>query len=250
MGFFGLLDGTGIPVGASSDEIAISGVVVEVVTGGSPQTITAAVVEVVTAGPDLAVSGAVVEVLTAEDIESVRLSGVVLEVITADNPGEIGLSGVVLEVLTANIPPPEDLVVSRYSDLTEAKLGRDLVLPGLGGTDPAPPTLTGDWPSIYGRDNLNAAVRRRLVTTPGQVVHRPEYGGGLPLFVGRLATPGERARLAAGARQNLLRDTRIGQASVNAGEAPGMPSAVLVEATVTPAGETEGESVSVLTTEG
>lgn len=250
MGFVGLLDGTGLPVGAPASKIEITGVVVEalVATPTAGASIAGVVVEALVATPaGIGVAGVVVEALVADDIESTQITGVVVEALVALNSSALSVSGVVLEALVGLLREPEDLVVSRYTDITEQRIGRDLVLPGLGGTDPAPPTLTGDWPSISGRDNLHAAVRRRLVTAPGQLVHRPEYGGGLPLYVGRLATPGEAARLAAGARQNLLRDPRIAQADVRAGEPPGMPSAVLVEVAVQPTGEPTSDTVAVVT---
>lgn len=249
MGFVGLLDGTGLPVGAPSSRLDITGVVFEALVASPPagEGISGVVFEALVATPDrLGVSGTVFEALVADDIESTQISGVVFEVLVALDSSALSVSAVVFEALVGQLRAPEDAPVSRYTDIAEAKIGRDLVLPGLGGQDPAPPTLTGDWPSIAGRANLHAAVRRRLVTAPSQLVHRPEYGGGLPLFVGVLSSPSERARLAAGARQNLLRDPRIGTVQVGVGEPPGMPGAVLVEVGVQPIGETATDTVSVV----
>lgn len=221
----------------------------DVPTTGQVST-SALVVEYSRQETELASSALVVEYSDTPTPGSLARSALVVEYGTAavGPASELRITAAVLEVLCGRVPAPEDLVVSRYTDIDEAKIGRDLVLPGLGGTDPVPPTLTGDWPSIAGRANLHAAVRRRLVTAPGQLVHRPEYGGGLPLFVGTLASPSERARLAAGARGNLLRDPRIGAVQVGVGEPPGMPSAVLVEVAVQPVGETSSETVSVIAT--
>lgn len=246
-GFVGLFDGTGLPVGVPSSHIDVTGAVLEVVTAtpAAGQGISGAALETVVAtSSGQGVSGVVLETVVAADIDSTRISGVVLELVVAANSSEVAVTGVVLEIVVGRLRIPEDPPVSRYTDIAEARFGRDLeLLP----PDQAPsPTATGDYPSIGGRPNLHAAVRRRLLTSPGQLVHRPDYGGGLELFVGRLGTPGERARLAAGSRANILRDSRLAQAVVGVGESPTGPDQVLVEVAIQPAGEIETDTVSIL----
>jgi phage baseplate assembly protein W len=156
-------------------------------------------------------------------------------------PDQLAVTAAVLEVLCGHLPVPEDVSVANYSDIAERRFGRDLVLPGPGQT--VQPTPTGDWPSVGGRENLHAAVRRRMLTTPGQLVHRPEYGAGLETYVGRRTTSAELARLAAQGRQNLLRDPRIEESRVGV-QADG--SRVQVEVAIKPTGEGETDTVTIV----
>ncbi len=129
----------------------------------------------------------------------------------------------------------------------ETRFGRDLECPD----DPdaaISPTVTGDLPTLAGRANLKAAVRRRLVTSPGQLVHRSTYGGGLLDLVETANTPAGRATLAANLRRNLLRDDRLSDVSV--GVASGVPSgaragAVTITTTITARGDDAAEQITV-----
>lgn len=103
--------------------------------------------------------------------------------------------------------------MSTYEDIQEARLGRDGVLPGSGQA--VEPTASGDWPTVAGRANLMAAHIRRATTAPGEMVHRPLYGGGLPTFVEALADPATLASQDVAIRQNALRDGRIQEALVS-----------------------------------
>lgn len=220
----------------------VTSAVLEVVTGGTGIDVASAVLEVVT-GPTetLELSAAVLEVVTAEDLATTHISSAVLEVVTGVY-GAVEVYSAVLEVVTSSVPEPRDVEVSRYPDIETERFGEDLVLPGVD--DDVTPTVSGDWPTISGRPNLHAAVRRRLITTSGQLLHRPDYGASAETYVGTLGTPHNRSRLAAGAKQNLLQDPRLGGVEVRV-SAPEFGQTV-IELNITPTGEVGTDTVSVV----
>lgn len=67
----------------------------------------------------------------------------------------------------------------------------------------------GDLQTITGLDNVREAVLRRLITTPGSVVHRPQYGAGLQEFLNAPATIATKRAIAARIDDQLTRDPRI-----------------------------------------
>lgn len=99
------------------------------------------------------------------------------------------------------------------STLDDERFGVDLDLTG----DPDANirvTPSGDIPLIRGRSNLRAALVRMCTVEPGDLVHRPAFGGGLPGFVETLDSPRRRATLANQLRRSLLADARVREASV------------------------------------
>ncbi len=157
--------------------------------------------------------------------------------------GQITVSALLVEVLVGRLATPEDVLVPLYSQITTARFGTDLVVHPGGGDVPA--TITGDWPLVSGLPNLHGAVRRRFATVPGQLVHRPAYGVGAETYVGRLNSPTERSRLAAAARDNLLRDRRLEDVAASVGS----PQAGRVEVAlqIRPTGETDADQVAIVT---
>lgn len=129
------------------------------------------------------------------------------------------------------------------SEVTEARWGRDLVLIDCesGGV---PATATGDWPTLAGRPNLHAAHRRRATTQPGQLVWRPDYGGGMQGFVGRPADQSHLVQLGSAVRVNALRDRRLDE--VQAGVRVDAQGRVIVELEVRPRGEPDSSTVTVI----
>lgn len=73
---------------------------------------------------------------------------------------------------------------------------------------------SGDVARLSGRDNLTRAIMRRLVTTPGALVHRPTYGCGVLGYIGLANSPAVRSKLANAIRANLLQERRIKDVSV------------------------------------
>ncbi|MCI0346434.1 MAG: GPW/gp25 family protein [Chloroflexi bacterium] len=131
------------------------------------------------------------------------------------------------------------------SAVDEARFGRDLEveLDPEGGIRVTP---TGDLPSVGGRDNLHAALRARALTSPSELLHRPDYGAGVLDQLEHPNTPTRRAQLANALRRNLLRDGRV--TDVRASVSLGTPAdsargeATSIELRVTPRGETQSSS--------
>jgi phage baseplate assembly protein W len=134
--------------------------------------------------------------------------------------------------------------MSTYSEIAEARWGRDIVLPDCEAG--VTPTATGDWPTVAGRANLHGAHRRRAVTTPGELLHRPEYGGGMMLWLEAPNSAGEQARLAASVRGNAFRDPRVEEVRVAVSTPEGRENQSLIELTIRPRGEIESETVTTV----
>ena len=134
--------------------------------------------------------------------------------------------------------------MSTFDEIQTFRCGRDMVLPG--GVKVVQPTASGDWPLIEGRDSLQAAQIRRAVTAAGEMVHRPLYGGDLPLFVETGADPATLARMAVGIRQNALRDDRVAEVTVTTAEETSAEGRIRVDIEITPRGEDTPETVTVV----
>lgn len=132
---------------------------------------------------------------------------------------------------------------SSYPQIAEARWGRDLVLIDCEVGD-VPATATGDWPTIAGRENLHEAHRRRATTSPGELLHRPEYGGGMVLFLGVPSSPAELARLGAQLRINAARDRRVGDVKVTA--ALDSERRVIVDLAIQPRGEPDADTITIV----
>lgn len=70
-------------------------------------------------------------------------------------------------------------------------------------------TASGDLDVIAGLDNLKEALFRRLITTPGSVIHRPEYGVNLKKWQGSLNSLENQRRLAAAIKEQFEQDERV-----------------------------------------
>lgn len=68
---------------------------------------------------------------------------------------------------------------------------------------------TGDLATISGLDNIRQALYHRLVTTPGSLAHRPEYGCGLKRFQGAPNTVATQRQIAGIINEQFKRDPRI-----------------------------------------
>lgn len=68
---------------------------------------------------------------------------------------------------------------------------------------------TGDLDTISGIENLREAVLRRIKTSPGSIVHRPDYGVGLKNFQNAPLTNGTKVALANLINDQLLQEKRI-----------------------------------------
>jgi len=83
--------------------------------------------------------------------------------------------------------------------LTDLKHDRDLVKKD----------GSGDLASISGLENIRQALLRRLVTEPGSIVHRPDYGVGIKRFQNAPATMATKSALALKIDEQFARDFRV-----------------------------------------
>lgn len=67
----------------------------------------------------------------------------------------------------------------------------------------------GDYQLIEGFENLRQAVRRRLLTRPGEYKFVPDYGVGVQLYLKKPRSPSRKSELQNAIKSNLLRDPRI-----------------------------------------
>lgn len=67
----------------------------------------------------------------------------------------------------------------------------------------------GDLETIEGLDNIRAAILRRLMTVPGSVAYRPDYGVGLQNYQNAPLSSGMQSSLALRIQEQLPLDPRI-----------------------------------------
>jgi len=70
-------------------------------------------------------------------------------------------------------------------------------------------TKTGDIDRVEGLDNLDQALFHRLLTSPGTLVHRPDYGVGIKDWVGQLTTVDKQRDLALRISEQYNKDPRV-----------------------------------------
>ncbi len=70
-------------------------------------------------------------------------------------------------------------------------------------------TATGDLATAEGVANLQSALFARLVTTPGSLVHRPDYGVGIKSYQNGLNLLSKQREIATRIEANYSRDPRV-----------------------------------------
>lgn len=68
---------------------------------------------------------------------------------------------------------------------------------------------TGDLDTMKGLENIQQALFRRLVSSPGSLVHRPDYGVGSKQFQNAVARLETKREFALRIRDNFERDSRV-----------------------------------------
>lgn len=68
---------------------------------------------------------------------------------------------------------------------------------------------TGDIALVSGLNNMRQALFHRLITVPGSLIHRPEYGVGMPLYQGRTNSPAVQREIALKIKEQFKRDPRV-----------------------------------------
>lgn len=72
-------------------------------------------------------------------------------------------------------------------------------------------SATGDLETISGLNNVKEALFRRLVTQPGSLLHRPNYGVGLKSFQNAPSTLAEQRKLALRIAEQFQLDSRVAE---------------------------------------
>ena len=104
-------------------------------------------------------------------------------------------------------------------------------------------TASGDISRIDSLGNLRQAVIHRLLTVPGTLPLRPEYGVGLKLYQGRLNRLPAQEELMRSIQEQFENDERIDTiSSLQVGELSGNPGQVTVRVIVRAVG---GQETSV-----
>jgi phage baseplate assembly protein W len=67
----------------------------------------------------------------------------------------------------------------------------------------------GDLQTVFGPENVRQALLRRLITTPGALAHRPDYGVGIKDFQNAPASLDNQRDLALRVKEQFERDFRV-----------------------------------------
>lgn len=76
-------------------------------------------------------------------------------------------------------------------------------------TDDFKLSASNDFDTVTGMANLKEAIFRRIMTVKGSLIHRPDYGVGLPEFQNAPATLHLKGQLFTRLQEQLPRDPRI-----------------------------------------
>lgn len=70
-------------------------------------------------------------------------------------------------------------------------------------------TASGDLATIEGKDNLVEWIRRCIITFPGSIIHRPDFGVGITAYQNKPNSLSNRTRLMSRISEQLPKDPRI-----------------------------------------
>lgn len=70
-------------------------------------------------------------------------------------------------------------------------------------------TASGDLDIIAGIDNVKEALFRRLLTTPGTIIHRPNYGVNIKKYQNALNNIDTQRQLALSIQEQFTQDERV-----------------------------------------
>lgn len=70
-------------------------------------------------------------------------------------------------------------------------------------------SAAGDLETATGLENLKDALFRRLVTTPGSLIHRPNYGVGIKAFQNSINSVETQRQIAGRIQEQYERDPRV-----------------------------------------
>lgn len=100
------------------------------------------------------------------------------------------------------------------------------------------PTPGGDLATDSGVTNLRNALFRRLVTSPGSIVHRPDYGVGIKSYQNKLNSLTNQQAIALNINEQFIQDTRVESVdSVSVNQDPITPELTTIIVKLTPIGQ-------------
>lgn len=67
----------------------------------------------------------------------------------------------------------------------------------------------GDLQLIDKIQNIRESIYRRIITNPGELPHRPNYGVGIYRYMNKPSTAANRQELANAIKRNIIQDNRI-----------------------------------------
>lgn len=105
---------------------------------------------------------------------------------------------------------------------------------------------SGDLETIVGEANLKEHLFRRLITVPGTVIHRPEYGVGIKRFQNAPMTLDTQRNIAKRIEEQFLRDARVAEVTGVRFETEDLPTGqfrLIVRVRVVGSGEEEMDFV-------
>lgn len=106
-------------------------------------------------------------------------------------------------------------------------------------------TATGNLELIDGRDNLKQHIYRRIMTEPGSIAHRPNYGVGLKSFQNAPLTLDVKRTLAQRIKDQLEQDVRISRVDgVRVENEDSSPELIKLIVRITPVGFTDAVELS------
>ncbi len=71
------------------------------------------------------------------------------------------------------------------------------------------PAKTGDFDVVSGLENLRQAIFHRLLTEPGTLIHRPQYGVGIKQWQNAPNSLANQMALASRIEEQCLQDPRV-----------------------------------------
>jgi phage baseplate assembly protein W len=91
----------------------------------------------------------------------------------------------------------------------------------------------GDFALVEGVANVRQALLHRLLTTPGTVVHRPEYGVGIQDYLNSPLSFDTKRKMAVAIQGQFLNDSRVAEVkTIQIQDSPENPSSVTLLASV------------------
>lgn len=92
---------------------------------------------------------------------------------------------------------------------------------------------TGDYDTISGKENVRKRLLRRLITKPGTIIHRPNYGVGIKDYQNAPMTINKKREIATRIQNQFVQDPAVEKVSaVSITEDSSKPSQIILQVRV------------------